>query len=166
MSHVALICCLFPPPGLTGVEMGNYLIKSVVRELQSEFPKMHQFSSLSPIPGFRDWLLCELNKVLGHGEWKLTDHCLPPPSFKYSGSMVQWPPSCMITLGANVLRKSLALFVECSALMLFVQSTSQSRESLVLESWSRRLGHKTHTVISAQWVVPEGGSPVRGIFIL
>lgn len=42
--------------GLQGVELGNYLIKKVVRELQSEFPHMSQFSSLSPIPGFTSWL--------------------------------------------------------------------------------------------------------------
>ncbi|XP_077453469.1 malonyl-CoA decarboxylase, mitochondrial [Stigmatopora argus] len=42
--------------GLQGVELGNYLIKRVVRELQSEFPHMTQFSSLSPIPGFSSWL--------------------------------------------------------------------------------------------------------------
>ncbi|XP_066540363.1 malonyl-CoA decarboxylase, mitochondrial [Hoplias malabaricus] len=42
--------------GLQGVELGNYLIKRVVRELQSEFPHMAQFSSLSPIPGFASWL--------------------------------------------------------------------------------------------------------------
>ncbi|XP_078619044.1 malonyl-CoA decarboxylase, mitochondrial-like isoform X1 [Branchiostoma floridae x Branchiostoma japonicum] len=54
--------------GLQGVELGNYLIKRVVRELQAEFPKMTQFSSLSPIPGFRDWLVGEINKVLGSTE--------------------------------------------------------------------------------------------------
>lgn len=43
-------------PGLQGVELGNYLIKRVVRELQGEFPHMCQFSSLSPIPGFTMWL--------------------------------------------------------------------------------------------------------------
>ncbi|KAF7656550.1 hypothetical protein LDENG_00039640 [Lucifuga dentata] len=42
--------------GLQGVELGNYLIKRVVRELQSEFPHMVKFSSLSPIPGFSSWL--------------------------------------------------------------------------------------------------------------
>ncbi|XP_061532310.1 malonyl-CoA decarboxylase, mitochondrial isoform X2 [Phycodurus eques] len=42
--------------GLQGVELGNYLIKKVVRELQSEFPHIAQFSSLSPIPGFSSWL--------------------------------------------------------------------------------------------------------------
>ncbi|GCB64497.1 malonyl-CoA decarboxylase, mitochondrial [Scyliorhinus torazame] len=43
--------------GLQGVELGNYLIKRVVKELQGEFPHMKKFSSLSPIPGFTTWLL-------------------------------------------------------------------------------------------------------------
>ena len=46
--------------GLVGIELGNYLIKQVVKELQKEFPRMSRFSSLSPIPGFRSWLLAEL----------------------------------------------------------------------------------------------------------
>ncbi|KAK7108427.1 hypothetical protein V1264_016169 [Littorina saxatilis] len=50
--------------GLQGVELGNYLIKSVVRQLQSEFPHLSQFSSLSPIPGFRDWLVRQINSQL------------------------------------------------------------------------------------------------------
>ncbi|XP_076444906.1 malonyl-CoA decarboxylase, mitochondrial-like isoform X2 [Babylonia areolata] len=50
--------------GLQGVELGNYLIKSVVRRLQSEFPHLAQFSSLSPIPGFRDWLIGHINTQL------------------------------------------------------------------------------------------------------
>jgi len=37
--------------------LGNYLIKRVVRELQTEFPFVSQFSSLSPIPMFRLWLM-------------------------------------------------------------------------------------------------------------
>ena len=39
-----------------GIELGNYLIKSVVKELQAEFPHMNQYSSLSPIPGFNKWM--------------------------------------------------------------------------------------------------------------
>ncbi|XP_064604096.1 malonyl-CoA decarboxylase, mitochondrial-like [Liolophura sinensis] len=50
--------------GLQGVDLGNYLIKRVVRELQAEFPHLNQFSSLSPIPGFKDWLITEINKYL------------------------------------------------------------------------------------------------------
>ncbi|XP_060892733.1 malonyl-CoA decarboxylase, mitochondrial [Labrus mixtus] len=65
--------------GLQGVELGNYLIKRVVRELQSEFPQMGQFSSLSPIPGFSLWLqglLSQYKKesrgsdLLSEHEWK------------------------------------------------------------------------------------------------
>ncbi|XP_061577307.1 malonyl-CoA decarboxylase, mitochondrial [Cololabis saira] len=53
--------------GLQGVELGNYLIKKVVRELQSEFPHMAQFSSLSPIPGFSSWLQGLLNQYRKEG---------------------------------------------------------------------------------------------------
>ncbi len=43
--------------GLSGVELGNFLIRRVVRELQREFPQeLTTFVTLSPIPGFRKWL--------------------------------------------------------------------------------------------------------------
>lgn len=69
--------------GLQGVELGNVLIKRVVRELQSEFPHMAQFSSLSPIPGFSAWLqglLSQCRKegrafdLLSEEEWKEIQH--------------------------------------------------------------------------------------------
>nr|XP_009681236.1 PREDICTED: malonyl-CoA decarboxylase, mitochondrial [Struthio camelus australis] len=43
--------------GLQGVELGTYLIKRVVKELQKELPQIKDFSSLSPIPGFTKWLV-------------------------------------------------------------------------------------------------------------
>ncbi|XP_078066745.1 malonyl-CoA decarboxylase, mitochondrial [Mustelus asterias] len=54
--------------GLQGVELGNYLIKQVVKELQGEFPHMNKFSSLSPIPGFTEWLLGILNIQIKEGK--------------------------------------------------------------------------------------------------
>jgi malonyl-CoA decarboxylase len=42
--------------GLRGVSFGNFLLKRVVEEIQTEFPKLKQFATLSPIPGFADWL--------------------------------------------------------------------------------------------------------------
>ena len=42
--------------GLKGVSFGNFLIKQVVEELKAELPSLVQFSTLSPIPGFRRWL--------------------------------------------------------------------------------------------------------------
>lgn len=62
--------CFLCVTGLQGVDLGNYLIKRVVRELQAEFPHLSQFSSLSPIPGFKDWLITEINKYL-HASGKL-----------------------------------------------------------------------------------------------
>lgn len=42
--------------GLAGISFGNFLIKRVVDELRSEFPKLKTFATLSPIPGFGKWL--------------------------------------------------------------------------------------------------------------
>lgn len=43
------------------MDLGNFLIKHVVRELQHEFPNITQYATLSPIPGFRRWLLLHLS---------------------------------------------------------------------------------------------------------
>ena len=43
-------------PGLRGVSFGDSLIKRVVETLRTEFPRLKTFSTLSPIPGFRQWL--------------------------------------------------------------------------------------------------------------
>lgn len=44
-------------PGLAGITFGNFLIKSVVEELKKEIPTLKKFVTLSPVPGFRKWLL-------------------------------------------------------------------------------------------------------------
>src|ERR1700726_1526220 len=46
--------------GLRGVSFGNFLIKQVVEELHAEFPQLERFSTLSPVPGFRRWLMRRL----------------------------------------------------------------------------------------------------------
>jgi malonyl-CoA decarboxylase len=46
--------------GLRGISFGNFLIKQVVEELQAEFPQLQHFSTLSPVPGFRRWLVQRL----------------------------------------------------------------------------------------------------------
>jgi malonyl-CoA decarboxylase len=43
--------------GLRGVSFGNVLIKQVVDDLGREFKRLRTFATLSPIPGFRDWLV-------------------------------------------------------------------------------------------------------------
>ncbi len=43
--------------GLRGVSFGDSLIKNVVETMKIEFPKLKTFATLSPIPGFRAWLV-------------------------------------------------------------------------------------------------------------
>jgi malonyl-CoA decarboxylase len=42
--------------GLGGISFGNFLIKQVVEELRRELPKLENFVTLSPVPGFVQWL--------------------------------------------------------------------------------------------------------------
>jgi malonyl-CoA decarboxylase len=42
--------------GLRGVSFGNFLIKQVAEDLGRAFPRLRTFATLSPVPGFRDWL--------------------------------------------------------------------------------------------------------------
>jgi malonyl-CoA decarboxylase len=43
-------------PGLRGISFGNFLLKRVIDQLLIELPKLKSFATLSPIPGFADWL--------------------------------------------------------------------------------------------------------------
>jgi malonyl-CoA decarboxylase len=42
--------------GLGGISFGSFLIKQVVEELRRELPKLDNFVTLSPVPGFMQWL--------------------------------------------------------------------------------------------------------------
>ena len=42
--------------GLAGISFGSFLIKQVVEELRRELPKLENFVTLSPVPGFAQWL--------------------------------------------------------------------------------------------------------------
>ncbi len=42
--------------GLRGISFGSFLIKQVVFDLLHERPRLKNFATLSPIPGFRRWL--------------------------------------------------------------------------------------------------------------
>ena len=46
--------------GLQGIELGTYLIKQAVKRLKDELPSVSHFCTLSPIPGFRQWLLAAI----------------------------------------------------------------------------------------------------------
>ena len=43
-------------PGLAGVSFGNFLIKQVVEEVGKHYPSAKRYVTLSPVPGFCQWL--------------------------------------------------------------------------------------------------------------
>jgi malonyl-CoA decarboxylase len=47
-------------PGLAGVSFGNLLIKQVTDSLAEEIPTLKYYATLSPMPGFHNWLNEEL----------------------------------------------------------------------------------------------------------
>jgi hypothetical protein len=53
-------------PGLSGVDLGNFLIKRAVQLLLSELPQLQHLVTLSPLPGFRSWLITKLQQQLQH----------------------------------------------------------------------------------------------------
>ena len=60
--------------GLQGITLGNFLIKRVVFEIQQEFPKVKNFFTLSPIPGFANWFNKQsedkIKKILKNDDYK------------------------------------------------------------------------------------------------
>lgn len=42
--------------GLSGINLGNFLIKRVVEKLSQEFKSVKVYATLSPVPGFTKWL--------------------------------------------------------------------------------------------------------------
>jgi malonyl-CoA decarboxylase len=52
-------------PGLSGVDLGTNLIKTVARQLKQELPSIDCLVTLSPLPGFRAWLHTRLQQQLG-----------------------------------------------------------------------------------------------------
>jgi malonyl-CoA decarboxylase len=48
--------------GLTGVTFGSFLLKQVVEEISRELPSLTTFVTLSPVPGFMEWLTEERAK--------------------------------------------------------------------------------------------------------
>ncbi|MBT4699200.1 MAG: malonyl-CoA decarboxylase [Alphaproteobacteria bacterium] len=50
--------------GLQGITLGNFLIKRVVFQIQQEMPKIKNFFTLSPIPGFANWFLLQSDEKI------------------------------------------------------------------------------------------------------
>jgi len=48
-------------PGLAGIHLGNELIKQVVDALRRADDRLERFATLSPLPGFRKWLVQQVH---------------------------------------------------------------------------------------------------------
>jgi len=70
--------------GLTRVTLGNFLIKRVIFEIQAELPNIKKFGTLSPIPGFAEWLYySDENKIKNILQKSSSDMSfLKSPNFK------------------------------------------------------------------------------------
>src|ERR1700742_1957675 len=66
--------------GLGGISFGSFLIKQVVEELQRELPRLENFVTLSPVPGFMQWLK-EASDVPISDEGRALLHQLDTPNW-------------------------------------------------------------------------------------
>ena len=47
--------------GLAGVSFGNFLIKQVATSMKMRFPQLKTFATISPVPGFHQWMRAQAN---------------------------------------------------------------------------------------------------------
>ncbi|KAF5180994.1 Malonyl-coa decarboxylase [Thalictrum thalictroides] len=76
-------CALFysissTQPGLAGINLGKFLIKRVIELVKRDMPHVSTFATLSPIPGYMQWLLIKLasQTKLAESEAGYTPHRL------------------------------------------------------------------------------------------
>ena len=67
--------------GLGGISFGSFLIKQVVEELRRELPKLDNFVTLSPVPGFMQWLKQATDVPLSDDDRMLLSHLDEPDWF-------------------------------------------------------------------------------------
>src|SRR3984885_4265355 len=68
--------------GLGGISFGSFLIKQVVEELRRELPKLEDFVTLSPVPGFMAWLKTAGDLPVSDEEKALLGHLDEPDWWK------------------------------------------------------------------------------------
>lgn len=94
--------------GLSGISLGNFLIKRVVEKLSQEFKSVKVYATLSPIPGFTKWLKNQDVALLG----KL--------NIKQSGAEI------LESIKTNVECEKQCLLKLCAHYLLKVKSSSGS----------------------------------------
>jgi malonyl-CoA decarboxylase len=75
--------------GLGGISFGSFLIKQVAEELRRELPKLENFVTLSPVPGFMQWLKQGNDVPVSDEERTLLGHLDDPDWFDNAELAVQ-----------------------------------------------------------------------------
>ena len=81
--------------GLAGVSFGNFLIKQVVEDIRREMPKLATFVTLSPVPGFAEWLGRERDARKIRGAWPRPTRRRLPRSTSRAGGAMPTKPSAL-----------------------------------------------------------------------
>src|SRR5437660_1908691 len=75
--------------GLGGISFGSFLIKQVVEELRRELPKLDTFVTLSPVPGFMQWLKQANDVPVTDDDRALLQHLDEPNWFENTETIAQ-----------------------------------------------------------------------------
>jgi malonyl-CoA decarboxylase len=75
--------------GLGGISFGSFLIKQVVEELRRELPKLDTFVTLSPVPGFMQWLKQASDVPVTEDDRALLNHLDEPNWFENAETTAQ-----------------------------------------------------------------------------
>src|SRR5438270_1418011 len=76
-------------PGLGGISFGSFLIKQVVEELRRETPKLDTFVTLSPVPGFAQWVKQDKDLPLSDEDREVLKHLDEPKWFETAETTAQ-----------------------------------------------------------------------------
>ncbi|PUE49500.1 decarboxylase [Limnohabitans sp. 2KL-1] len=105
-------------PGLKGVSLGNFLIKRVAQKLLEEMPSLKTFCTLSPIPGFTQWLDAgaplpeeRLSPALTR-KWQDAQKCVAVGSLSWAERLKSgWHPERSDGIEKNALLRLCALYL-------------------------------------------------------
>ena len=86
--------------GLGGISFGSFLIKQVVEELRRELPKLDTFVTLSPVPGFMQWVKQATDAPLSAEDRQLLESLDKP----------DWPSNPELTAQLRTLLEPLAAY--------------------------------------------------------
>lgn len=73
-------------PGLRAIPLGDILLKQVIERLRDGVPRLHQFATLSPVPGLRRWAGTNASTSTG-----------PTPPCTTSPPPISSPPNVMVS---------------------------------------------------------------------